>query len=61
MCANDSSCFLTTILSQSEPGEHGCLRNEKLHTPSIRVRRTVAKNMTFLFFMYVHIHSKIRQ
>jgi len=22
---------------------HGCLRNEKLHTPSIKVRRTVAR------------------
>jgi len=25
---------------------HGCLRNEKLHTPSITVRRTVAKHTT---------------
>jgi len=45
-----------TILSQFEPDKsivildyghdasHACLRNEKLHTPSIRVRITIAKH-----------------
>jgi len=27
---------------------HGCLRNEKLHTPSIRDRQTVAKHTNIL-------------
>jgi len=49
---------------------HGCLRNKKLHTPSIRVRRTVANNdpircflsnyfyqMTFLFLQHELIDS----
>jgi len=52
---------LWTILNNFNPGEswhchpgiwswyvflHGCLRNEKLHTPSLRVKRTVAKHIT---------------
>jgi len=53
MCENDSSCpsqpFLHNlslmnldiiILEYGHDVSYGCLRNEKLHTPSVKVRKT---------------------